>query len=625
MYKIYCDGEMLWKPGVEDLVVLEPKAELELNKAGTMEFDLPMTHPLYEKTKKLESDIELYQDDKLLWKFRVLNDDKDFYNTKTVECEGDLAFLYDSIQRPYEYTGNIYNFFKKALDVHNSFVEKRKQFEMGTCNVVDSNNYINRSNGHHSRTLELLNDKLIETHGGYLRTRHVNGHNYLDYISDYGHTNTQVIWFGESLLDLTQYVKGEAIRTAIIPLGAETDTDGINEVKKRVDITSVNNGKDYIYSQAAVNLYGWHWEVVEFDDVTVPANLKKKAEAYLEESIAMQVSIELTAVDLSLVDVKIEAIHLGDWIRVISPPHGLNKLFLVSKLTLDLQNPENSKITLGSVFDTFSAGVSKDSKQISARIDRIAESKSREINDKIENATQLITGGKGGYIHLSYNTDGKPEEMLILNKPTVSSATTIIRLNKNGIGFSTTGINGPYRNAWTIDGNLVADFITVGNMLADRIRGGTLEVGGIGPAKDGTILVKDAAGNVTGRIDKSGIYLKGSLETRNGDVWAKVDSGGIHFGNGGTEYNRITCDEKITDWQNMGTVYTFSAFRGKDGVALCAPKLYVGDSQDAKIISPGWTGTTSFVKDIQDLGDGRIGWTYVHVGFKNGILITDPN
>ena len=50
----------------------------------------------------------------------------------------------------------------------------------------------------------------------------------------------------------------------------------------------------------------------------------------------------------------------------------------------------------------------------------------------------------------------------------------MIRLNKNGIGFSTSGYNGVYRNAWTIDGNLIADFITSGTMYADRIKGGTL-------------------------------------------------------------------------------------------------------------------------------------------------------
>ena len=71
-----------------------------------------------------------------------------------------------------------------------------------------------------------------------------------------------------------------------------------------------------------------------------------------------------------------------------------------------------------------------------------------------------------------------------MNTPDKETATNVIQFNQNGIGFSTTGINGPYKNAWTIDGKLIADYITGGTMLADRIRGGTLELGGGGLDND---------------------------------------------------------------------------------------------------------------------------------------------
>ena len=92
--------------------------------------------------------------------------------------------------------------------------------------------------------------------------------------------------------------------------------------------------------------------------------------------------------------------------------------------------------------------------------------------------------------------DGHPEEILIMDAPSKETARNVIRMNKNGIGFSTSGYNGVYRNAWTIDGNLVADFVTTGSMLADRIRGGTLEVGGSGLGKDGEIILKDKDGDI---------------------------------------------------------------------------------------------------------------------------------
>ena len=105
--------------------------------------------------------------------------------------------------------------------------------------------------------------------------------------------------------------------------------------------------------------------------------------------------------------------------------------------------------------------------ELSNSIKKVGESASSEIRRKVENATSLITGGLGGYVVLDVEdpVTGKkihPWRILVMNTPDKNTATHVIQLNQNGLGFSTTGINGPYRNAWTIDGNLVADFITSG-------------------------------------------------------------------------------------------------------------------------------------------------------------------
>lgn len=143
---------------------------------------------------------------------------------------------------------------------------------------------------------------------------------------------------------------------------------------------------------------------------------------------------------------------------------------------------------LGQTLPTFTASANKDQATITDRINRVADSTVREINKKVENATQLITGGKGGYVVLDVvdpetGKKTQPWRILIMDTPDKETAKSVIQINKNGIGFSQTGINGPYGNAWTIDGNLLADYITVGTMLADRIRGGILEMGGTGLGK----------------------------------------------------------------------------------------------------------------------------------------------
>lgn len=92
----------------------------------------------------------------------------------------------------------------------------------------------------------------------------------------------------------------------------------------------------------------------------------------------------------------------------------------------------------------------------------------------IDRATELITGGFGGYIKYKYLQDGTPSEMLIMDTASEATATNIIRLNQNGLGFSTDG-GATYANAWTIDGHLNASFITTGTLIASLIKTGLLQ------------------------------------------------------------------------------------------------------------------------------------------------------
>ena len=92
----------------------------------------------------------------------------------------------------------------------------------------------------------------------------------------------------------------------------------------------------------------------------------------------------------------------------------------------------------------------------------------------IEKATNLITGGLGGYVVYTMNAFGQPQEILIMDTPSIDTAVNVIRMNRNGIGFSHNGYQGPYTSAWTIDGEFVADFITAGTLNANIIKTGIL-------------------------------------------------------------------------------------------------------------------------------------------------------
>lgn len=518
MYKIYIDNgsglKAFYLPGIAELALSDIHYKPSAGSAGSLAFKVPATHPLLGQVHPLSTDFWLLKGQKKLFRGRYVGKEEDFYKTGKIECEGDLNFLIDSMQDPYEYAGGISGFFDQLLNVHNGMVEARKQFKRGIVNVTDENNYINRSDSHYSTTAEAFKGKLVKTHSGFLRVRHEPDGNYLDYVYDYGGTNKQVIRFGENLIDITKQIDATKIVTALIPTGAEVEfEDELGETQTRVvDIAPVNGGKKYIINQAAVDKWGMIWGTHEWKDVTLPENLMKKAGVYLEECAVLPETMELTALDLSLIDMTVDDLEVGYWTKVVSVPHGLSGLYMLYEMDINISDPDKSKISLGGKVSTLSGTAVKNKVEASRSVQLLAESTSQEINRKVENATTLITGGFGGYVVLD-NIDpstGKkmhPWRILVMNAPDKAVASNVIQINQNGIGFSTTGINGPYRNAWTIDGNLVADFVTTGTMLADRIRGGTLEVGGAGLGKDGVVMVKDAFGNMLCRIDKAGMQF----------------------------------------------------------------------------------------------------------------------
>lgn len=385
MYQVKCDDNIIYDLREEDLIIISPKLQTEINKTGTFDFIIPPQNPYYSMIKKLKSIITIYQDGEEIWRGRVLNDKIDFYNRKQVECEGELSFLLDSIQRPYTFQGSPNDLFRQFITTHNLQVEDNKKFQIRNVDVPDNNNYINRSNSNHSNTWEAVNDKLIETNGGYLESGPLqNGNRYIDYISSYTHINSQIIQFGENLLDITQYTKGENIKTAIIPLGAKDE-----ETETRLTIESVNDGKDYIYDATAVALFGWIWDKVEYDDVTVASNLLTKGQNYLSSVINESITIELSAVDLHHLNCDIEKFKKGDLVRVISIPHRLDRYFLVSKLSINLDNPKSSVLTLGQTFSTLTQNQIKENKKIVAYMNNSSTSNQALRNDVNELQTDV--------------------------------------------------------------------------------------------------------------------------------------------------------------------------------------------------------------------------------------------
>ena len=365
MYQIVCDDYVLHDSVIDELKVIGAKCNLEVNKTGSLTFQIASTHPYYDKIKKHTSEIKLYQDDRVLFCGRVLNDEITFENIKNIECEGELSYFLDSIQRGKEYhleagTENVIEtYLKDIVAIHNSQVDERKQFSVGLVNITDPNNYLYKISNYED-TLTTLTDKLLNVYGGYLVIRHSDGVRYLDYVDELTNVCNQTIEFGKNIIDMTRYTKGEDVYTALIPLGAtnETNTDGTTNTEetyeKRLTISSLPDStdgtikkvNDYVYDSEGVERWGWIWKVEKWDDVTFAENLLREAKDELRNSIDATLTLDMTAIDLHLLDVDVDRINVGDRIQCISSPHNLNSILIVKSIEIDIDSPENTKIKL---------------------------------------------------------------------------------------------------------------------------------------------------------------------------------------------------------------------------------------------------------------------------------------
>lgn len=373
MYRLYCDGQLLYHYNLESLQILNPALELERNKVGKFTCTIPANHPRYGLIHRMKSIITLYQKDDLLFRGRVLDDVIGWYNDKAITCEGDMAFLLDSVQRPFSFSGTAAEFLAYVLQLHNAQVGAEKHFLPGQVTVDAAVEYTATE---YLSTKETLEKALSEPFKGYFQTRYVEGVAYLDYLAKTTLLAPQGVAFGKNLLDLTRSGKGADIATVVIPLGAKLKDEEGNDTGQRLTIASVNGDADFIQDDAAVSQYGVIVKSAIFDDVTDPETLKAKGQAYLVESVNLPDTITVTAADLAGTGLDIASFRLNTYVQVTSKPHGIAQRFDVTKLSLpDLFHPGNDKMTLDGAAESFSGamqGLAAQQQQILQMMERTA-------------------------------------------------------------------------------------------------------------------------------------------------------------------------------------------------------------------------------------------------------------
>lgn len=262
----------------------------------------------------------------------------------------------------------------------------------------------------------------------------------------------------------------------------------------------------------------------EFKDTPTAEALKAAAEQYMSDhNIGVpEVSLNVSFVQLEQTQeykdlALLERVELCDTVTVIFERLGVNATAQVTSTVYNVLIDAYDSVTIGDVRKNVAMTIAEQAQEIAKGPDLTA------LQAAVIEATELITGNQGGYVVIHSSTGGKtPDEILIMDQPDIESAVQVWRWNKSGLGYSSSGYNGPYGLAMTIDGKINADFITTGGMDAARITAGILQ------SKDGrflidltanTITMKNTSGNTVFAFDGNGnLTISGKITATSGSI-----------------------------------------------------------------------------------------------------------
>lgn len=347
---------------------LDPSAQIyddeiaeEMGSTPAFSFTVPPGNIAETVIQPLATHITAYRDNVEVFSGRVISADWDLYNTMTVSCIGDMGDLADSQIAPFLHNGTAAQFLAEVISKHNALVDASRAFTIGTVNVTGETG--KRAVEDYTDALTLITNYCSGAYGGYIRVR---PGRVIDWMEDFG-DNTQTIRFGENILDLSRQIDAADVATVLIALGPEPETGS------RTVVTAQN--------AAGVAKWGKIYRVEEFDSDT---GLQAAAQARIDQLATMPESAELTALDLSVVDVSIPALTLGAWTNFYSPANGIQGRYLLYKRSLHMTAPANDTVSFGPVQQTITGTSLADKAEAKADNDALKEETQEMINSAME-------------------------------------------------------------------------------------------------------------------------------------------------------------------------------------------------------------------------------------------------
>lgn len=231
----------------------------------------------------------------------------------------------------------------------------------------------------------------------------------------------------------------------------------------------------------------------EWQNIPTEAQLRARAVKYISSNEGWLIKDNIKVSFVNLRDTEeykdiapLERVSLCDRVTVIYNALGVSATAKVVKTDFDVLSERYNSIEIGEASNSLGKTLSGD------YADSILSRAASHMERAVTHATNVIQGGLGGYVIFNTDSDKHPNEILIMNTPDKETATQVLRINLNGIGFGK-GYNGPFDTAWTLDGHFVADYIDTGNLNASLLTVG---------------VISDRAGNMTWNIETGAITAK---------------------------------------------------------------------------------------------------------------------
>ena len=339
----------------------------ETNTIGTLSFTVLYNHPCHSYFEEYKGTILLYWNNTLLYKFRIIKIHRNFYNTLTIQCEGLLGYLNDSIVRPYTFNEThwlypigdpgahvctVVEFLRELIALHNIQVTAAQQFEFvdETNGAFDSIAFTT-SQTSYVKSWDEIESKVLKNIGGYVQLRFSGESNQFVFKAALTESNAQAVRFAQNLKDLELETSSQKFATALFPTSTYTDE---NNQRQTIGIYNVNGGVEYVQNADAVARYGRIIEYVQYEGIPSAGKLKELAQRDLNAYINRGKPIKASATDMSAFDSNTyNPLEVDKKTRIISAVNGVDIMPVLNSFDVDLLDPRSSTYTFNGEVPSF--------------------------------------------------------------------------------------------------------------------------------------------------------------------------------------------------------------------------------------------------------------------------------